>query len=103
MSDNHRRMRPVHAGARLYVAFQIVGVQFDQASGQMITATIHGAGGGGRAVENVRDTPVAQNQPAGKGLIGKHEVGVGQDGVRHCVLQSEQSLCRQGSRPADDP
>ena len=55
MGDDRMGMGPVHAGARLDMAFQVVGVQFDQARHQQVALTIQRARGQGAALADLGD------------------------------------------------
>ena len=81
MGDDRRSMRPVHAGARLDMAFQIVGMQLDQAGDQQIPLAILTARNATCA--HVGDYPVADQQMPLHGPVWQDKYGVVQDRFSH--------------------
>lgn len=74
MGDQGGQMRPIHIGARLDMAFDIVGVQLDQTGDDEITPAIQSASGnmipfgdlGNHALFDCyspRDHPICQDKP----------------------------------------
>jgi hypothetical protein len=86
-------MGPVDLGARLDMAFQIVGMQLDQAGHHQIAAAVDGARRNGRTRLDCADHAVGKMKAAAKGLTGQNKQGIGKYGISH-----EESLTQSGRR-----
>ena len=79
-------MRPVHAGARFDVAFDVVRVQFHQPGHDVIPAAIQRAVWHRVALGEFRDQPVFDGDGAKGDAVGQHQPGVGKaQVVRWCT------------------
>ena len=69
---------PAHLGTGQDMAFQIVGVQFDQPGQQHVAAAIDRAGGGADARRQIRDQPVPDVERTGEHRFLRDDAGIGQ-------------------------
>ena len=89
---------PAHAGTRREMAFEMIGVEFDQARQKKVAAEIL-AGTAGAGVD-VGDASVDDAHRAVDDLVCKDNAGVGEDGFGRHVRQSfVQGFGRAGGRP----
>ena len=87
MGDDGGGMGPVDLGARLDVAFQVVGVQLDQAGHHQIAVAVDRARRHCRACGDVRDQAIDEAQAAAQDFARQDQRGIGKNRVgRHDVL-----------------
>ncbi|OIQ74874.1 hypothetical protein GALL_434710 [mine drainage metagenome] len=83
MRNNSAGVGPVDLGARLNVAFQIVGVQLDQPRCNQVALAIHRAHRNAGAVGNLGDMAIHHTHSAPARFVGQNQRGVGEDKIRH--------------------
>ena len=79
MGEDGGGVGPVHAGARLHVAFQIVGVQLDQTGRDVIPAAVDGPRGNRVAFGDPGDVVALKMQRAAHHPVGQDQVGIGKN------------------------
>lgn len=72
-------MRPVDAGARLDMTFQIVGMQFDQSGDQQIAAAIDRTPWNRIALGDPGDHPALDMDGTAHHTVGQDQFGIGED------------------------
>ncbi|GHC53587.1 hypothetical protein GCM10007315_15390 [Gemmobacter tilapiae] len=97
MGDDGGLMWPIDAGAGLDVAFEIVGVEFDEAGHDQITLAIHGSRWDGGSVQNLGDAAIAEDEGALADLMWQDKGGIGEDGVGHDQKSCLAVRCGKGS------
>ena len=89
---------PAHAGARRVMAFEMIGVEFDQAGDQVVAAEI--LAGPASAGVDVGDAAVDDAHRAFDDPVGKDDAGIGEDGFGGHVRRSfVQGFGRADGRP----
>ncbi|MNT36012.1 hypothetical protein D3C72_1720680 [compost metagenome] len=79
MAEHRRHRRPVHAGTRGHVAFQVVRVQLHKTRQKIIAIEVQGLGQTARAFGDLGDQTVAQHHGAVEHTVSGDQLGIAED------------------------
>ena len=99
VGEQGRHGRPAHAGARLQVLLEVVGVQLDQSRDQVVAVPVLRAGRGAAARLQIDDHPIAHRYGRHGDLVGRDDPGVGDDPVCGVLMPDMITLLPRSNEP----
>jgi hypothetical protein len=83
VGDHGGARRPAGIDSGLNLAFEIIGMEVDDARDQQIALEVYRGGGMTRRRIDPRDAPVLRGQAPVQHPVGKHEACIGEDALGH--------------------